>query len=395
MPAQSADLAVTPDLYDPIVHTRSDDLYERYALMRAQAPVFHNPVRDTWCISRHADNTAAARNWQQLANGHGVTMTPPYMGPGNFLEMDPPRHDYLREAVRPFFLPKRIAALEEAVAARVEELMTTLEQGGEIDLAKAIAWGLPVSVICRLLGSPPADDDMIRGWVETMQTRTSGALGLPETALRALESLSQYITELVAAKRSEPGDDIVTALLRDDSVARPGPEEIVGMVILLFVAGSETAQSLISNSIVLLAEHPEVARALRAGPQELTVERFVEEVLRFDAPVQYLTRVTLEPWHVSGETVPEGARVVLLYGSANRDEARWPDAQTFDPWRDPKRNLAFGEGIHFCLGAPLARLQGRLLFSRFVNVVEDLEIVEKVRTYNHSVRGWGRLIVER
>jgi hypothetical protein len=393
MPAQ-ADLAVTPDLYDPIIHTRSDDLYERYAVMRRKAPVFYSPVRETWCVSRHADNTAAARNWQQLANGEGVTMTPPYMGPGNFLEMDPPRHDYLRDAVRPFFLPKRIAVLEEAVSTRVDELMLAIQHGGKVDVAKEVAWGLPVSVICRLLGAPPADDQIIRGWVETMQTRKSGALGLPVSSLLALDRLKEYITDLVEVKRSSPADDIITALLRDNGSSQPDPEEIVGMLILLFVAGSETAQSLISNAIVLLEARPDVARALRAGPAKLAAENFVEEVLRFDAPVQYLTRVTLEPWEVAGETVPKDARVVLLYGSANRDETRWPDAEAFDPWRDPKRNMAFGEGIHFCLGAPLARLQGRLLFSRFVHVVEDFEIVEKVRTYNHSVRGWGRLIAQ-
>ena len=379
------------ELYDPYFHTPQPDLYEVYAELRRNHPVFHNEQRDVWCVSRYADVQTVARDWKTFSSADGVDLdVPNYMGAGDFLDSDPPRHDVLRNVLRPFFLPKEIAKLQDVVRGRVENLMAEIRERDAIELVHEVAWSLPVWVIERLLGASEDDDERLERLVTDVVAREPGDDAWPARAVDGLAGLKEYAVELAGRKRREPGDDLMSALVAGTAEGAPTEEELVGMTTLLFIAGSETTASLLSNALALVEGRPEALEILR-GDDEAAVGNLIEEVLRYESPIQYLARTTTAPAPLADDEIPAGARVVLLYGSANRDTERWEDAGVFDPARPAKRNLSFGEGIHFCLGAPLARLEAKQLLPAFAQAVADFEIVERERLQTHVVRGWQRL----
>jgi cytochrome P450 len=383
-------------VYDPLFHTPREELYDIYRRLRADHPVYHNAEREVWCVSRYADIQAVARDWKTFSNAAGVDIDlPRAFGPGDFLDSDPPRHDELRDVVRPFFLPREIARLERAVAARIDLLIEELRGREDADLAQEFAWRLPIWVICRLLGVPAADDAEVQRMVTQQVKRVPGRAEVPQQANDALAELQAYIAELSAAKRASPAADVLSRLAEGEATGLPRRAEIAGMGVLLFVAGSETTASLLANALDLLARHPavqeQVRGAVRAGEPRALVDRVVEETLRFESPIQYLSRTTTRDVELCGERLPAGARVALLYGSGNRDERRFERSESFEPDREQKRHLAFGEGIHFCLGAPLARLEARIAIPAFLHAVERYEIVERARLATHVARGFERL----
>jgi cytochrome P450 len=388
MPAVAA-----PELYDPLYHTPQDDLYEIYRRMRDDHPVYYSERRDVWCLTRFDDVQAAARNWETFSNANGVDLDVPaqFFGVGNFLEEDPPRHDVLRKVVRPFFVPKEIAKLEAQIAKRVEHLTAQLAGAGRIDIAQDFAWALPIWAICRLIGVPPADDELVHGLVTKMETRRPGDDAPTESMLSALHELRAYAEDLAEQKRRAPGEDLMSHLVAGEAEGAPRREEIPGMTVLLFAAGSETTASLLGNTLSLLAEHGEAQEALRREPAEL-IDAVIEESLRMDTPVQYLARQTIASAHVHDVEIPEGADLLLIYGAANRDERHFERAEAFDIGRPSQRHLAFGEGIHFCLGAPLARLEARIALPAFLRAIPSYEIVAPVERFsNHTVRGFMHL----
>jgi cytochrome P450 len=383
-------------IYDPLFHTPQDDVYDVYRHLRANQPVYCNPEREVWCVSRHEDIQTAARDWKGFSNADGVDLDEPRaFGDGDFLDSDPPRHDELRNVVRPFFLPREIARLESAVAARVARLIDDLRDRSTVDLAQEFAWRLPIWAICRLVGVPEKDDAMVQRLVTAQMTRTPGRADMPPAAHDALAELRAYIAELSSVKREEPGHDVLSRLVEGEADGTPRSEEIAGMVTLLFAAGSETTASLLSNALNLLALHPahteRLRAALRSPEGDDAVGRAIEETLRYESPVQYLARTTGSERELAGTRIPAGARVALLYASGNRDERRFERSEVFDPTREPKRHLAFGEGIHFCLGAPLARLEARVALPAFLGAVREYEVVERKRVPTHIVRGFARL----
>ncbi|MFZ2052232.1 MAG: cytochrome P450 [Solirubrobacteraceae bacterium] len=382
------------ELYDPLFHTPREDLYEVYRRMRDDHPIYRSECRDVWCLTRFEDVQAAARDWKTFSNANGVDLdTPPqFFGPGTILEEDPPRHDVLRKVVRPFFVPKRIAALETDIALHVEELTRRLAGAGRIDLAQDFAWALPVWMICRLLGVPPADDELVHGLVVELETRHPGDdLQSSGHKLVALRQLQRYAEELAAQKRQAPGDDLMSHLVASEAKGELRGEEIPGMTVLLFAAGTETTASLIGNALFLLAEHRDAQKELRRTPVDL-VDAAIEESLRMESPVQYLARQSTTSMRIHDVEVPKGADVILIYGAANRDERRFERAETFDIHRPAQRHLAFGEGIHFCLGAPLARLEARIALPAFLRAIPSYEIETPAeRMPRHTVRGFARL----
>lgn len=380
------------ELYDPLYHSPQPDLYEIYRRMRDDHPVYHNAERDVWCLSRFADVQTAARDWQTFSNADGVVLDVPaqFFGPGDFLESDPPRHDVLRRVVRPFFLPKEIARLEHLVASRVGELIEQLAEREQIDIARDFAWRLPIWVICRLLGVPATDDALVYRLVTDLETRYPGDTAPREEARHALRGLISYAEELARYKRRIPGDDLMSRLIAGEAKDTPRRDEIPGMVVLLLTAGSITTASLIGNTLFLLAKHDDAQGMLRAGLTDIQV--VVEESLRIESPVQYLARHTTRPAKLHEVEIPAKADVVLIWGSANRDERHFERPDVFDAKRRKQRNLTFGEGIHFCLGAPLARLEARIAVPAFLNAFTSYEIGTAFeRFFNHTVRGFARL----
>jgi cytochrome P450 len=381
------------ELYDPLVHTQQDDLYEIYRRLRDDHPLYHCERRDVWCLTRFDDVQAAARNWEAFSNANGVDLDVPaqFHGIGNFLEEDPPRHDVLRKVVRPFFVPKEIAKLEGQIAERVDRLAGQLAGAGRIDIAQDFAWALPIWVICRLLGVPAADDDLVHDMVIELETRHLGDDGPSERMVAALDRMHAYIEDLAEQKRRAPGEDLMSHLVAGEAEGAPRREEIPGMVVLLFTAGSETTSSLIGHTLYLLAEHGEAQEALRREPDEL-IDSVIEESLRMEAPVQYLARQTTGDTRVHDVEIPADADVILIWGAANRDERHFEHAETFDIRRPSQRHLAFGEGIHFCLGAPLARLESRLAIPAFLRAVSSYEIQASTERLCHpGMRGFTHL----
>ncbi len=378
------------ELYDPLYHTPQNDLYEIYRDMRDRYPVYHCRLRDVWCLSRFDDVQAAARDWQTFSNANGVDLDRPaeFTGVGNFLDSDPPRHDELRKAVRPFFVPKQIARLEHQVAQHMDELVAGLSGGMQIDLAQELAWALPVWVICRLLGVPTADDQLVHRLVMELETCHPGDDVPSEQAITAVHEFHRYIEDLAEEKRRFPSEDLLSHLVRSEAAGVLRRDEIPGMTVLLFAAGSQTTASLIGNALWLLAEHREAQETLRRGPAEL-IEATIEESLRMDSPVQYLARCTTKSVRIHDVEIPERADVILIHGAANRDERHFEHADAFDIHRPGQRHLAFGEGIHFCLGAPLARLEARLAIPAFLRAVSSYEIRQPIeRLLSHNVRGF-------
>lgn len=381
--------------FDPFAASVHTDPYPTYKLLREEAPVYEDTTHAFWALSRFADVQAAARDWRTFSNAGGVDLDVPaqFFGRGDFLDSDPPRHDELRDAVRGVFTPRSIQALEAEIEKEVALLLAALLADGGGDLAQDFAWELPLRVICGLIGFPPSDRDYLGQAVRALLDRTPDQEAVPPGVFAARERLQQYIAAQADDRRRCPRRDLLTVIVEASAGGTLVEEEVVGVVLLLLIAGIETTASLISNSIVLMAEHPAQRRLLADDPGLL--RRGVEELLRFDAPIQFLKRTTIVPVQLHGITIPREATVLLLYGSANRDHRRFPNPDRLDVAREPKRHLAFGEGIHFCLGAPLARLEARIALGALLARIETYTVLPgMVRTQHHHTRGVAHLPVE-
>ena len=289
----------------------------------------------------------------------------------HMLAVDPPDHTRMRRLVSAAFSLRRVEKLEPAVCAIVDDLLDRIAELGpdaRVDLVSAFAFPLPFTVICELLGVPEADRAAFGQCLTTMSSPTL----TPEQydrAKAASDAVVALLRGLVETKRQHPGDDLVTGLIR----ARDGDEcldeqELLASILQLIIAGHDTTASLIGNGVVALLRHPDQLAALQSDPDALPGA--VEELLRYDAPVPHATfRYAVDDVDVGGVTIPAGAQVIVSLASANRDPERFPDPDALDLHRSDQRHIAFGHGIHFCLGAPLARMEGRLalgtLFRRF------------------------------
>ena len=349
------------DLFSPEVQ---DDPYPVYEWLLAQGPVYRNEERDFYAVARFEDVAANLRDWQRFSSLSGVRPDDllEMQGP-SIIAMAPPRHRELRQVVQPAFLPQEISRLEPVVEQKAHALLQDLAGQDQVDIVEAFVKPLPVLVVCHLMGLPEADAEMLKHWADETAA-TSAADGTTSVSARAAaKNLRDYFAGLLAERRRRPGDDLISLLAA--SVTGP-QDEAIGMCNLLFEAGNSTTSSLIGNSLVALAEHPG-ERAWLAEDQAGWPSA-IEELLRYDAPVQNLSRVLTEAVNVQRLTIPAGATVVLVLGAANRDPREWDAPNELRLRRPPRRNLAFGAGIHHCIGAPLARLEGRiglrLLFAR-------------------------------
>ncbi|MFD3515117.1 cytochrome P450 [Streptomyces sp. NPDC058657] len=360
------------------------DPYPVYARLREQGPVHRvlTPYgEDVWLVVGHEACRAAyvdsrfSRDWRTY--GHLAPQLPAYAhGPGNahVLLSDPPDHTRLRRLVAREFTPRRIEALAPRVQQITDELIDAMEAGGArgADVIDALAFPLPMTVICDLLGVPDLDRDAFRGWSNEVVARTS-----PEAEQAAYAAAMPYLTGLIEAKRKAPGEDLLSAMIHtaDEDGDRLSADELLSMAFLLVVAGHETTVNLIGNGLRALFHHPEQLALLRGDLPGL-IDGAVEEILRYDGPVEGSTpRIAREDTEFGGALIPAGSSVVIVMADADRDEARFEDPARFDIRRDARGHIAFGHGIHFCLGAPLARLEGRIalrtLLERFPELAAD------------------------
>ncbi|MDF6017937.1 cytochrome P450 [Streptomyces sp. JH34] len=372
--------------------------YPFYAKLRAEGPV--HPVRTDgferiWMIVGYEEARAALADQRFSKDWRTTDLWSASDNPinANMLEMDAPHHTRLRKLVAREFTARRISALRPRVEQITENLLDAMVPAGSADLVDAFAFPLPMTVICELLGVPDIDRDAFR--------RLSNAVVTPVSAEKegeAVQAMGAYLDELVEDKRCSPGDDLMSALIqaRDEEGDRLSPDELIGMAFLLLVAGHETTVNLISNGVRALLDHPEQLALLRARPE--LIDGAVEEMLRYDGPVGTATfRFAREPVAIGSVVIPQGETVLVALGSGGRDADRYPDPDTFDIRREAQGHLAFGHGIHFCLGAPLARMEGRIairaLLERCPGLVRDPEGGEPDWLPGLLLRGVRRLPV--
>jgi cytochrome P450 len=383
---------------NPFSHEFHEDPYPTYRWLRDQAPLYHNPELGFFALSRYRDVLAASLDWQTYSSAEGTTLE--RIDPRLFetrpmiIFLDPPRHDLLRKLVSRAFTPRRVAALEPFVRQTVSDLLDRCVREGGGDFVHDVSMPLPMAVIFTLLGVPEADRRQLREWMDVSLDRDRDTPVIPERAIVAMASMLRYWIEFVEGLRAAPNDGLVAALLDaevegdDGRPARLTDGEIVGFCNLLGAAGNETVTKLLANACVLFARHPDAYRRLCADPG--TIPDAVEEVLRYTSPSQYQGRVTTRDveWH--GRTVPAGARILLLTGSGNRDEREFPDPDRFDPARRPEQHLALGHGVHFCVGASLARLESRVALEEFARRVPRYTVDEArcVRVHMSNVHGY-------
>jgi cytochrome P450 len=359
------------DLNDPAFIA---DPYPVYARLRDIAPVHHLADLDVWVLSRHADVLGALRDPQTFSSDLGALASGLTVNPFNpamkvprrlapltaripwsrvLLTSDPPAHTVLRRKISKSFTPRMIAAWEPRIREITEGLVDDLPTG-RADLVRELASPLPTMVIAEMLGVPPErHGDFVR-WSDNL---VNGLVAGGST-LRMLTSaaeISVFFGRIVRKRRRQPGEDLVSSLVTGEGDNALTLRELVSFCILLLVAGNETTTNLIANAVVALFAHPGVEAQVRADPS--LADRVVEETLRYDNPGQGLIRVTTTDVAVGGRTIPSGSKVVTLIGSANRDPRFVSDPDSFRLDREPNEHLGFGTGIHFCIGAPLARLE--------------------------------------
>jgi cytochrome P450 len=383
------------EAYDPYVHTSADNVYDIYTELRENSPVYFCAARNAWCLTRHDDIQRAARDWKTFSNSPGVALDAPNLyGRGDFLDDDPPRHDILRNVARPFFTPKAIAGLADDIQRRTAEILAELRECSRADLAEEFALRLPIWVISRLIGAPEVDDREIQRMVLAMERRNVGDPEVPESATSAVRELHAYLNDLSMHKRRHPDGGVLSHITAAADSGELGADEVAGMGTILFSAGSETTYSLLGNLLAQLADHPNALESLRRTPTPELLDAAIEESLRYEAPVQYLARTAtaMTDWH--GAKIPPGARVLLVWAAGSRDPRRWERPDEFDVYRSKKRHLAFGEGIHFCLGAPLARLEAKIALPMFLSTFSGYTIRAGRRRPHHIVRGWDELDTE-
>ncbi len=356
--------------WDPLVQL--DDPYPVYRRLRDDAPVYHHPGREVWALTRWDDVQAAAKDWETFSSsvgGTGNDLDDTYqlfLPAGDLPAADPPVHTRLRGALRLAFSPSALKVrFEPAVRAKVHELIDAFADAGQADFARDLARPLPGTTMFTWFGFPEADHPRLIALFGDMLERTRGERALPPVAIAARDQLRAYIRDIAAERRVAPADDdLMTHLVRAEASGELTSDEVIGSSLLLFVAGITTTSGLLSNSLLHLVTYPEVREAMRLDPATIPVA--VEELLRYDAPIQALGRTTTRDVELHGVTIPAGEHVALVWASANRDERHWTDPDVIDITRTPNRHVTFGDGIHHCLGAPLARLEARIVFEELL-----------------------------
>jgi len=368
-------------LFDPFAPGFTDDPYPQYAVMRAQAPVYQHPFgfwlltgydEVSWLLraglSVEDDNVAADSLLRQMREAMYGDETP-RASARSMLDRDPPDHTRLRRLVSKAFTPRAIQALRPRITDLVDGMLGAMAEQRRVDLVDALAFPLPFAVIAEMLGTPPADHERIRQLSGTV-VRSLEPVADPDLVAQIVaadEELTQIAGEMIAWKRANPADDLLTALIHaEDDGDALDDEELVAQTLLLYIAGHETTVNLIAGGTLALLRHPGQLALLREDPA--LVGNAVEELLRYDSPVQASRRITLEPVTVAGTAIPAGAFVMASLGSANRDERYWgPGAAELNLRRENARqHVSFGAGPHHCLGASLARLEASIAFERLV-----------------------------
>jgi len=359
--------------YDPFAPGVLVNPYPWYRWLRSEAPCHYVEGRDFWVISRYDDVDAALRNHGVFSSAEGVGFERRAFH--DMISSDPPEHTRLRRVVDRQFLPRAVAQLEPRVAAIIDSLLDPILEHGRADLVADLAAPLPIIVIAELLGVEPEHRVDFKRWSDDLLLAVGG--GLDETTRARTEdsrhAMADYLGAAAAERRSHPrpgADDVISTLVTASDNDALTTTEVIAFCMLLLIAGNETTTNLIGNAMRALTDHPaEMARVV-ADPS--LIPSLVEEALRYDAPVQSLFRRATRDCEVAGKRIAESEMLMVIFASANRDSDRFPDADTFDVARNTSGHVAFGHGIHFCLGAPLARLEAQVALEALLTRLRDI-----------------------
>jgi cytochrome P450 len=383
-PAPKGEAVTTSALvFDPFSEEFFTDPFETYRRMRDEAPVYYSEQYDCFALSRHEDVAAAFKDFETYSSSRGVTLEEIQSGrhaqQPSIIWMDPPDHRRMRSLVNKVFTPRAITAQEPVVRERIGHYLSRVDPH-QFDVVADFSTLFPVEIITTMLGVPEEHRQQIRIWQDISLERAPGKMNMSKAGLEAMTQTGLLYYNLIQQRRADPQDDMISALIaaevkRDDgSVTRLDDVEIAGFCMLLGGAGAETVTKLVGTAMVLFARHRDQWDAMRADRSKIPAA--VEEVLRYEGPVQYDCRATTKDVHLHGTTIPAGSAVLLLGASANRDERAFTNADVFDIDRDrtEAQNLGFGYGIHSCLGAALARMESTAALEQLLDFMPDFEV---------------------
>ena len=385
------------------------DPYPIYHRLRRAHPVSRVPALDAWIVTSYEAVNASLRNPQlssdrfprtrkRLAAKGLDTLIDDRMR--SMIHMDPPDHTRLRGLVNKAFTPRAVEAMEGHIQHIVDDLLDAVQTQGRMDVIADLAYPLPVTVIAEMLGVPTEDRHRFKRWSDDLSSVLAGDVAsLPEPLLRrAMESrqeLVDYFRAIAAHRRNEPGSDLLSALLRaEEESGRLTEDELYSTVVLLLVAGNETTTNLIGNGLLALLHHPDQLRRVWNDPA--LIPTTIEEMVRYDSPVQFTTRLARVDLEIHGTKIRKGEWLYLVLGAANRDPAQFPEPDRFDVGREDNKHIAFGAGAHFCLGAPLARLEARVILRTLRQRCPKLRLGAESPAYrnNFNLRGLQALNVD-
>ena len=375
--------------FNPFDAAFKADPYAAYAELREQPPALE-PNLNFWPISRYDDVSFVLRNhalFSSAAMGVGA-MSSGGKGTRSIISSDPPDHTQLRGLVNRAFTPRMVAEMEPRIREITRELLARVVPSGRMDIVDDLAMPLPVTIIAEILGVESSRRDDFKRWSNAVVANP----GAPADGDRArdIADFQQFFADVVEERRRAPQDDMVSALVRAEGVDETlTNDEIISFAMLLLIAGNETTTNLIGNAMLALAEHPDELRKVIDDPS--LIPSMIEEALRYDSPVQFLFRMTTEDVDVGCAKIPKGSPVVPIYASGNRDDRKYTEAARFDVARNPQGHLAFGQGIHFCLGAPLARLEARVAFEELLRLRNIERAGEAERIDSLFLRGLKHL----
>jgi cytochrome P450 len=390
---ETSDLVLDP--YDYDFH---EEPYAYYQRLRDEAPLYRNDELKFWALSRHGDVLQGFRNSTTLSNKYGVSLDPISRSADahkvmSFLALDDPGHLRLRTLVSKGFTPRRIRELEPRVTAIAVQHLDAALQSDDFDYVEEFAGKLPMDVISELMGVPVQDRDRIRGLADGVMHRDEGVSDVPAEAIQASADLMVYYADMVTQRRKQPSDDLTSALLEAEIDGdRLTDEEIMAFLFLMVVAGNETTTKLLANAAYWGFKNPD--QLAPVFDDHALIPLWVEETLRYDTSSQILARNVAGELTLYDTTIPDGDVVLLLPGSANRDERVFEDADSYRIGRDIGSKLvSFGSGAHFCLGAHLARMEARVALVELFKRIRGFEVDEAnaVRVHSSNVRGFARL----
>lgn len=381
--------------YSPYSHEVHHDPYPFYKALRDEAPVHYDAEGDFYVLSRFDDVQMAMRDFKRFSSHEGVALeADAAQGYPMVITMMPPKHTHTRKVISRVLTPDHVKALEPMTREKARKLIEPYLDKGEFDTVANFGCYLPMYVIGTMLGIPEADHDQIRVWTDNLLEREDGVMEMPPIVAESYLNMAVYFEDFVKEReRQLDKDDLMSQILRAKQAGEISHEEVVGFLMILGIAGNETTTKLIGNMTVTLARNLEARAACVADPS--LIAKAVEETMRMEGSSQLIGRVTTEEVTLHGVTIPKGKRVAMLLVSANRDERKFEQPDLFDLTRNNREHLGFGFGIHSCVGAAMARMEGRVAFEELLRVMPNYEVQfeQLKRMHSANVRGYTHVPV--